>query len=590
MDVISQPSRGYFCLAALLLAVSTAHASDDFVDRVVVFGDSLADGGYYSALLDLPPGRSFTTNPDPVAPEVFASELGLSLSPAYGEDGTNFATGGARVAAANPPSIPIAAQIDSFLATEGEFNQNDLVYIQGGGNDFFAFAAGGAVDTTIVTNAAEDLASLVSTVQNAGAPQIVTMAVQTGGNAGLQLFNSSYETALADNNINALYFDADALFNEMVAFADQFGFTNVTDPACSAVDALSCTRADLVAPDANETHILADAVHPAGKAQRLQGQAIASLLIAPEQIGQLSYASQALFRSHRSLNEQTFLSGLNQDVGSNAYFGKLGAYEFQNDGSIQATGVDEDGIALSLGLDHRMAEQTSVGVSMSVSDGEGDFEQGRGDYKVDAISATVYAQGNAGEFHVHTDLMLGRARYEALTRNVQLDSVLRSHEGETDADFFGLGITSSREFSFGNGFSLVPRAGLNYQTLDIDDYSEDTTLSTGAHFGDQELDSLNGAVGLTLRSRVAESIHFYIDGQFNYEFKNDNRTFTITPNGAPISYTSELHEAERDYFSFDVGVDFRVANSLLLQAGANGTTGRGDLERTTFFIGTTIEM
>ncbi len=71
------------------------------IDRIIVFGDSLADGGFYSAILPLPPGQSFTTNPDPVAPEVFGALLGMEVNPVYGENGTNYAAGGARVAQPN---------------------------------------------------------------------------------------------------------------------------------------------------------------------------------------------------------------------------------------------------------------------------------------------------------------------------------------------------------------------------------------------------------------------------------------------------------------------------------------------------------
>lgn len=215
---------------ALAQTSATAEARGEPVTRVVVFGDSLSDGGFFLAVDPRIPREagSFTTNPDPVAPEVFASRLGLDLQPFYGRGGTNYAIGGARVTAPNGVTIPIATQVSNFLAGGG-FRPNDLVYIQGGGNDFFAFQALGGRDNAILTTAATQLAAAVTRIRDAGAERIVALAVQSGGNAGLQLFNSSFAGALAAADVNALYFDTDKLFNEIVAERASFGITNVTD-------------------------------------------------------------------------------------------------------------------------------------------------------------------------------------------------------------------------------------------------------------------------------------------------------------------------------------------------------------------------
>ncbi|MEG8016621.1 hypothetical protein [Sphingomonas sp. LR55] len=79
-------------------ASPTSVAASETYNRMIVFGDSLADGGYYLALDPSLPrdAGSFTTNPDPVSPEVLAARLGLPLDPVYGKGGTNYAVGGAR--------------------------------------------------------------------------------------------------------------------------------------------------------------------------------------------------------------------------------------------------------------------------------------------------------------------------------------------------------------------------------------------------------------------------------------------------------------------------------------------------------------
>lgn len=589
MRPIIRIAPGFAFFIPFIFAIPPLLADDNFTNRIIVFGDSLADSGYYSSITPLPPGSAFTTRPDPVAPEIVAAELGLELRSAYGGDGTNYATGGARVTLPNNVSIPVTAQINNVLVSQ-RFRRDDLVYIQGGGNDYFAFVAGGGSDLTILSTAAEELANQVARLQDAGAQRIVTMAIQSGGAEGFKFFNQHYEAALAERGVNVLYFDTDALYDEMIASPAEFGFTALLDPACGAVSSLQCTPADWVSPDANETHILADSVHPAGKAQRIQGQAIASLLQAPEQIGQLSYASQALFRAQRSLSQPTFRNGLDQSVGSNAWFARVGYHDFSSDGSRQITGVDEDGIMLALGLDHRLHEDTSVGISLTVSDGDGDFSGGRGSYDVDAVSGIFYTQSRVGRLHIHADVMLGHARYENLQREVQLGPVLRQHEGKTDADFFGVGVSVATDFEFGNQLIVRPQAGLDYQQLRIDSYRERQAVSTAAHFGRQELDSLVGSLGLALFNSRTTALHYFIKAQYNYDFEDDDRSLRLRPYGAPVSYRSDLYLADDAYFSYEAGLGLRLNRAIRAELGISGTSGRSELERETYYLGISMQM
>lgn len=587
----NKPLRLLLVLLLGLNLSALAWAGEE-VERIIVFGDSLSDGGYYSFLSGgaLPPGSSFTTNPDPVAPEVFASEMGLGLQPAYGEEGFNFATGGARVTASNALSIPITTQIDNFLAAGGRFDKNDLVYIQGGGNDFFAFQAGGEVDDSILTSAAQDLAQQVTRIGQAGAGRIVTLSIQSFGMPGLQLFNDTYEAALQETGVNLLYFDADALYNELLVNAGEFGYSAILDPACGAVSSVQCTPADRVSPDANETHLLADDVHPAGKTQRIQGQAIASVVMAPDQLGQLAYASQSLFRGHYDLNQQALAEGYGQPVGSSEVFLRVAEHRFDVDGMTGVPGLEEDSNLVNLGIDHRMAEDTSVGLAFALSDGDGEFDSGRGDYNVDAASVLLYAQGRAGALHLHSDFIYGRVNYENLTRTVQLGPVSRSHQGDTDGDFIGVDISAALPVSLTDSLLLQPKLGLAWQALTIDGYREDSDLSTGMSFGKQQLNSLTAQLGVSLRNAVSSRVHFYLDGQFNYELDEDHRRITVTPNGAPVSYRAGLYLADREYFSGDVGIVVGLTDSLRLQAGINGSSGRDNMDAVNSYVGAMMDF
>jgi len=583
-------------LAAALVAAAPAMAQtgqqssqQQPVARIIVFGDSLSDGGFFRSIAPLPPGAGrFTTNPDPVAPEVFAAQLGLPLVTAYGQaGGTNFAVGGARVTAANGASIPITTQISNFLAAGGTFGPSDLVYIQGGGNDFFNFQATGGTNNAILTTAANQLAAQVVRLQSAGAERIVTFAVQTGGAPGLQLFNQTYAAALAAANVNALYFDTDRLFNEVVANAASFGITNVTSTACLG-SSLTCTPATYRTPNANETFLLADSVHPAGITQRIQGQAVASLLKAPEQIGQLSYAAQSLLRGQREMLEGPMRGSLDETAGGIRLFGNLGYNYFSADGSQQRIGLAERSLTGQIGLDLAIGEALGVGVAAAYSDGKGHFTAGSGGYDVSALSGTLYGRAGLGPLQLGASATYGSLSYDDIERQFALGPTRRTHSGETDGDYLAASASAGFALIDDGDIRVGPDVGLTYEKVEIDGFAEADTVSTAATFGHQEFDSLTGRIGLAATTRAGAPVRFTGRVSYEHEFGSDERKFTIAPVGAPISYTSGIYTADDDYVSYSFAVDGALAPGISLRAGVRGNVGRANFDSLTSYAGVSV--
>ncbi len=584
-------------LGSILSAAGPAHAqtattagtagAGDPVDRMIVFGDSLADGGYY---LTLDPrlareAGSFTTNPDPVAPEVLAARLGLPLDPVYGKGGTNYAVGGARVTAANALSIPITTQIGNFLATGGSFGPRDLVYIQGGGNDYFAFQAAGSTNNATLTTAATQLAAQVSRLQTSGATRIVTLAVQSGGAAGIQLFNRTYAAALAAANVNALYFDTDRLFNELVTSPSTYGYTNITGVACTVPSSLACTRSTLVSPNANETYILADSVHPAGITQRIQGQAVASLVKAPEQIAGLGYAAQAMFRAQRDLLEGPERGG-SQRVGRGlSIFGGAAYHYYSSGNSAQRVGLNERGFSGTMGADLAIGDASGIGIAGGYSDGKGDFQSGAGSYKPRAWSASGYARGELGPVRLLADGSYGEIDYRRIRRTVQLGPAIRSHDGETDGNYVAGRVTAAFDLVSRGGIAFGPDVAVQYDRVRIAGYAESGGLSTSASFGKQEIESLTGRFGAVVRSTPGQPVRMFARAGYEREFDDDPRMFVMTPAGAPISFTSGVERADRNYMSYAMGVDGQIAGALSLRGGVSGYALRDDRDSVTAFAG-----
>ena len=569
---------------------ATAGAAHEPVDRIIVFGDSLADGGFFNALIPtLPAGAgSFTTNPDPVAPEVLAARLGVDLRPAYGATaatGTNYAIGGARVTAVNGPSIPIATQLAGYLARGGTFGPRDLVYIQGGGNDYFAYNALGANNNAILTTAATQLAGVVQSAQAAGAQRIVTLAVQSGGAPALQLFNRTYAAALAAANVNALYFDTDKLFNEIVANAASFGITNVTGQACTVSSSLYCTQATLVSPNANRTYVLADSVHPTGIVQEIQGNAVASLVRAPEQVAGLGYAAQSMFRAQRDLIESAERGNAARAGRRVALFGSAGYRYYSKTGSNQVIGITERGFAGTLGADLSLGDRSGIGIAGGYGDGHGDFSLGTGSYRAKTWTVNGYARAGVGPLRVIADGTYGRIDYDRISRRVQLGPVLRTNRGDTDGDYVAGRVVAAVDLFNAAGVGIGPDVAVQYEKLTIDGYTENGTTSTDVAFGRQRIKGWTGRAGLAARTLPGMPVGFFARADYERTFSDDPRLFTITPVGAPISYTTNVTKADRDYMSFAMGVDGQLVGPLSARAGVSGYALRDDRDSVTAFAG-----
>ena len=161
---------------ALALGCAGAAQAQQF-SNFVVFGDSLSDSGNIAAAQSLPPGNSFTTNPDPVAAQIIAAAFGLPSGPSL-LGGPNFAWGGACVRAApapclNPvPNIP--TQVTQYLSlTGGVADPNALYSIWGGANDIFAALGTPATAQANTVAAATAYVQQIARLQAAGARFIV---------------------------------------------------------------------------------------------------------------------------------------------------------------------------------------------------------------------------------------------------------------------------------------------------------------------------------------------------------------------------------------------------------------------------------
>ncbi|HEX5129618.1 MAG TPA: SGNH/GDSL hydrolase family protein, partial [Usitatibacter sp.] len=431
-------------LPALLLSVFGAAATSASAQlaqfsNVYVFGDSLSDAGYYRPVLSasgLPPqvvatlGR-FTTNPGPVWSEIVSSFYGVTPSPSNADNGNIFAQGGARVAsdsAATPPGHPqrpVSTQITEFLARSGgTADPNALYAVWAGGNDFlqnFQAFAGGQIDQAQlqanVLAAATAEVGQIARLRAAGAQYIAVFALPDIGITPFALgagpaaaagatalsagYNTTLFTSLQGAGLRVIPVDVFSLLNEIRATPSLYGITNITGIACGPFPPITtsgnsqfCGPTNLVAPNADQTYLFADGVHPTTIAHRIVGDFVKSLIEGPTQYSLLSEGALQAREAHvRSLSNGIAL-GRQQQVG------KFGVF-FGGDGTNFEVepGLDTTSRAGTIGVTMRASEGVVVGAAYGYANNRGTFSGNLGNYKVAEQVFSIFGAARSGGFY-----------------------------------------------------------------------------------------------------------------------------------------------------------------------------------------------
>lgn len=557
--------------------------------RVVVFGDSISDGGAYADKAPAGAG-SFTTNPDAVWVERVAEGLGLTLAP-RAAGGTNYAEGGARVATPRPgapgdlPRTPVDDQIDAFLAAGGSFRPDDLVILQGGGNDVFATQTNGPsftpADLAVLDRASADLAGQAQRIAAAGGPTVVTTSVPR-----FEVLNVRYRAALADAGVNLLYVDVAGLVAEIEANPGEFGIVNVVDRACRgrALESFTCLPADYVVPDANRTYLFADNVHFTGVVHEIEADLTVAALRAPGQIGQLPLAGRAALQgATRGLKAQL---GEGPDRGHWSLFGWAEAGAFDMDPSAGVRGLDGDLAGATVGAAYGLRPWLSVGGALGWSEGDGDFGPDLGGFEMRSITAQVFARADLGRLNMSLDAAYGDLDFDDVSREVKLGPARRTESGDTHGKMWSAGLEAGLTHAVG-AFAVRPFAGLRYERVEAEAYAEAGELSSQITFGDQKTEQLLGSVGaeVSWNTQGRWAVEPFVRASYEVDLLDNTPKVSIQAHGAPVAFTSAPYALDGEYLAYAAGARVELQPGVSLAAEVAGTAGRRDSEATAVRFG-----
>jgi len=585
---------------ALALVVSTAAAAQPF-SAIYLFGDSLTDSGFYRPVV--PPGAGlFTTNPGPVWATILADRLGLTANPSNTPGGTNFAQGGARVTGLPgippvPPTasaVPIATQVQTFVA-QGPLDPNALYSVFGGGNDFFfqlaLLQAGQATPAQVqaaIGSAAVALGTQVATLNAGGARYILawnlpdlgrtpsgTASGQAASISALTaLFNSTYNATLDAAHVQAIRLNTFAFFNEILASPATYGILNTTSTACTVAASLLCTSSTLVNPNAPQTFLFADSVHPTTAGHQLLADYAYSFIVGPQQMAALGEAPFAAEQANFRALDGRMWSSLNAPMRGSGKFEAWAAYDY---GNIDFSAGPDNGSGhqntVAVGGDMKLSERLLVGIMFGYTDQKGEFGGAGGSYKLSQPTATLYAGYGEGPWYFGATIGAGSLDYSDIHRNIALGPALRTETGETRGNEYTGRLLGGYWFKWQDVLH-GPWARVSYTRTTVKEFAENGASSTALIFDAQNVKELLWSVGWQATGTFG-MLRPFARAAWEYDSLDKDRSVNASSATLGGSYSVPVAKPDNNYALFNLGVsaDFGGVTGFVY---GTATAGRGD--------------
>jgi outer membrane lipase/esterase len=584
-------------ITAALLFSASASATD--FSNVIVFGDSLSDGGNIALASGSPVPMRFTTNPGTTTAENVAAGLGFTLAPSVA-GGTDFAWGGAgfvnNVAAV--PTIP--QQLQMYLgANGGKADSHALYQVWGGANDVFYLSAAltdpNAIAAGTVTAAQTEL-GVLGGLQAAGARYVVVYnlpdlgktpsaaaggaAAQAGATQLAVIYNGVLNSGLAqlsNNGLNIIPVNTFALLNEVIANPSAYGFSNVTAPACTggSGSSIQCgpqgSGAPVTyAPGTDQTYLFADGVHPTTAAHAMLSQYVASVIHAPEQISLLGEAPLAASNTqNRVIRDQMLTEGKDGDTRA---FVNIDYGQQRFEASDSSPRTSSDNFDFTLGANLFAGEHVTAGVALGIGQHNADFSGGGG-YKLQDISGLGYLGYRNGGGYVGGYVNFGQSNFKDIERRMSIGAMQRTETGKADGSHLGGGLTGGWWFDLADKLQTGPFATLDWQTVKVNGYSESGADSSAMWFGRQQRDSLLSTLGWRLRGQWQVNnllMSPYVELGWNHDSRADQRMVSAGLTSMNGTFALPGFSPDKSWGTASLGLSAQLTPSVQSWIGYSG--------------------
>ncbi|MBW8366925.1 MAG: autotransporter domain-containing protein, partial [Arenimonas sp.] len=550
-----------------------------------------------------PPGRP-PANPSPPTPhpgpaQTTAAAFGLPSGPSL-LGGPNYAWGGSCANATglclNPvPNIP--TQVTQYLTPNGgRADPNALYSIWGGANDIFAALTLDPANAQARTVAAATAyVQQIGRLQAAGARYIVVYNLpnlgatpQFGSTASAGsvsqitvVYNSALSTGLGSLGEGLISINTFGLISEITSNPGLYGFTNVTGQACGAgSSSVACGPAGSGLPftyptGANNTFLFADGVHPTGAAHAILANVVLSTIAAPVQVSYAGEGGVQVAENHsRAVNDELMSDfQLNLETGSVRGYAtaQYGQQDFDDNAGTNILGGEADVLTLTLGANHRIADNAYWGVALSLGNHDNDIASANLDSR--AVLASI---GGALRFgsggYAHGSISGGSTSVD-IERYIEMGPTTRTEEGSTNARQLGAEFGLGWLFGSSEGIQHGPFASAHWMNQQIGNFAEGSGSATSMNFADFDRDSFITRAGYQLMGNMGSdgnSIRPFARVAWNEEDKDGQIQVNAGSNTMPGRFTLGGFTPSKDWMTAELGVNFEMGDNITAFAAYTG--------------------
>ena len=587
--------------------VSNGAIAQEF-SSVVVFGDSLSDSGNLASTQSLPPGTSFTTNPDPVWAELVARE--------FGNDGTNSAARGSNFAwgqaCANPSGVcsqtsqvpDLTQQISQHL-NGGKADPDALYLVWAGGNDIDAIATASAAGTLSasevpgeIEGAITALITQIGRLKQAGARFVVVLTVPDPGRTPLvannpaaqqslsrlgQGFNQGVIAGLPRVQDGTIFVNAAALAEEIFEDAEAYGFTNTQGTACpprinparpeGGGESLVCgPTADgyAAAPDTSETYFFADGFHPSGASHELIANAVAATISAPLQATMAGAGGKAVSEAHRTFANTDLIGMLGKEAEAGSWHPYVGgSFTVDTSADFPRLGSASAGAQLiTLGTNYAASPTMIFGAAASI--GNYDYDVRGASFEHRVLNGSLQATARYGVITLIGDVSFGRTSVN-IDRSMRLGTATRVQTGSTSVSQrsaeFSMDVPLAGTVELNHGIFL----GATWLDQAVKGYNEVGNASTALNFSAFDRESVIARIGYRLNARSADGM-FQPYARVAYETEVDNSSTPAWASSNALSrrFAVPAGAPDEEWLLADMGVTAKVSDNATAFAKFTG--------------------
>jgi len=385
-------------------------------------------------------------------------------------------------------------------------------------------------------------------------------------------YNQQEETGLASLHGNIVRADIAGLFDEIIANPGQFGLTNTVGTACPTGTAANECHSDQAGFNKDENYLFADRFHPTPEVHQIIADYIQSILNAPQQVGSLSVAPQAMLSG-----AQSTLDGNLQQLRENGpqgdmttFFGYSGSHDnFKDDRSSDGNANNTN---FTFGAGYNVTDDWQVGLLYANTNSRqkptGDFN-----YKLRGNMFGAYSQLRYLDFGwINGDVHYADLDFDGINRSFKLGQGRRTEHGSANGKDLGFRVQTGWDLPITDFLSTSPVLGYSMDYIHVGGYSEDGDASTAMKFGSQENHTQTGSIGWRVDTKDL-LINPWAEVKYNHAWGDTDSRVRAGIKSTQTAFETAVPEKDKNWMDLSVGANVPLGNVINAFAAVSTTTG-----------------